>query len=153
MTKTAYQRCECCGLPFLAADRGDMYSVTGDSSPRRPARMLCGTCRYHQGDAPEQQLKRYREHEPELRKALKAAADYAERTQRDVRVSREKVSAALDSRDRAIEKLQAANDLHELRPNGACSCGVKSNCRTAAVLYDRWLQGMISRADARNRRD
>jgi len=127
-----------------------MYSVTGEASSvplRRPT--LCGVCRYHQGGETEQLLEKHRDHEARLREALEVADQYARKTQSQVDNSRERVASALSSRDRAIAKLQAVNDLHVVGPSGACSCGVKRNCRTAEVLYDRWLQGMIGRADAR----
>lgn len=152
MPARVIRRCECCDLPFRAADRGDMYSVTSDVSPgfaKRTA-MLCPDCRYHQGQAPEQRLKRLEDHEPKILKAKEAAADWAEKTERQVREYKERVFSALQSRDRAIDVLAKVQDIHTMKPDGACTCGIKKDCRTAQVLYGRWTQDMIRRRAPRN---
>lgn len=147
MTRRIAATCTCCGLKFLAADRSDMYSVTGDigTGSRKAPALHCQDCRYHQGSAPEQELKRHQDHEPKLRHALEAAAAYAVKAEKQVAESRERVSSALHSRDRAIAKLSQVQDLHTLKPDGACTCGIKKDCRTAAALYERWLQSQLQR--------
>lgn len=152
MTREITRRCECCGLPFKAADRGDMYNVTDDVSPgfRKPQAMHCQECRYHQGDSDGQRLKKLEAHESELRRAKDAAADWAKKAEREVSDLRRRVGSALQSRDQAIDILAKVQDIHTMKPDGACTCGIKKDCRTAQAIYGRWTQEMILRRAPRN---
>ena len=122
-----------------------MYNVTGENAPRNPRRLLCTECLYHQGQDVEQQLKRYKDHEPKLLEARDAAAAYAVRAEKRVAESREKVASALRTREHVLAKLREVEDIHTMRPDGTCTCGIKMNCRTANVLFDRRLQPLLRR--------
>ncbi len=87
-----------------------------------------------------------------LRERFEKSSAWAAAAQVEVNEARQRVAIAYKSRDRAIRILRDLNDLHTLRPNGVCSCGVKRNCKSAAKLYDRWTQNLIQRVDEQERR-
>lgn len=47
----------------------------------------------------------------------------------------------------AARYVRRINDLHVLRPNGPCSCGIKRDCPTAKIIYERWPQQRIRDLD------
>ena len=108
---------------------------------------ICAGCLSHQGDADSAQAKRAQQHEAMLRERLKAAKDAANLAYAARNEYREKMRSAYSSRERAASYLSKINNLHELRPSGACSCGVKKGCKTAALIYEPWVQQMIHKID------
>lgn len=124
-------RCDCCLLLF---DR-----AYNDGH--------CTTCKYHQSSEINQTAKRHREHEEMLRERLEAASKWASKADAERREFGEKMHWALKSRDRSIRVLRQVSDLHELRSDGSCKCGVKNTCKIASILDDRGVQMLISRVD------
>jgi hypothetical protein len=143
MPRRVIRTCDCCTLKFPAMDRADMYNVTGENAPRNLKRLLCTECLYHQGESTEQQLKRYKDHEPKLLEARDAAAAWAEKAERKIADSREQVASALRSRELALQMLREVQDIHTMRPDGGCTCGIKKDCRTANVLFNRRIQPLL----------
>jgi hypothetical protein len=104
---------------------------------------FCRVCMNHQGDDPVRVLRRAENHEALLRARLNAAATAADTAYAARDEYKAKMYHAYNSREKAVRYLARVNDLHTLRPNGTCSCGMKPRCRTAAVIYENWSQNMI----------
>jgi hypothetical protein len=136
--------CSCCGLKQNFRDHQSL-----EASPRSG---VCGVCYAHRSPSVEQRLKKAQEHEAMLRERFEKSSAWAAKAEAEVKEARQRVAIAYKSRDRAIRILRDLNDLHILRPNGACSCGVKRNCKSAAKLYDRWTQNLIQRVDEQEER-
>ncbi|MDP3890502.1 hypothetical protein [Nocardioides sp.] len=138
--------CVCCHQKFLRANRTNMYTSSDAASVTAPRSDLCDECRRHQGNSVEQQLHRYRDHELILGERLYAADQYARKAAQEKKDAREQAASALRSRDRMAQWLKQVQDLHTLRPNGACTCGKAKGCATAELLVgDRWLSQRLSR--------
>lgn len=108
---------------------------------------VCSHCIGHQGPSPDSALRRAEKHVTLLQERLESArvaADEAYKARDDYK---SKMHHAYNSREKAIRYLQRVNDLHALRPNGACSCGLRNACRTAAVIYENWSQNMIGKLE------
>lgn len=136
--------CQCCTRPFVK----DEPRETGDFSvnQNRPTRNLCGRCRLHQGQAPEQRLKRYEEDVPLILESLKTAAAYAERKEQENKEANRRVASVLQSRERMEIVLKKVQSIHTLRGDGSCTCGIKKACKTAGALYgDRWVEDRLER--------
>lgn len=83
--------CACCGLKYLV----DAY---GNGRPDR----FCGVCRTHQSPAPEQVLKKHREHEDMLRVRLAKSSTWAATAEVEVKEVRQQVYWAYRSRDKPM---------------------------------------------------
>lgn len=124
-------RCPCCNL---------QHNETGPKG-------LCWTCSYHQSPEIEQTAKRHREHEEMLRKRLEAAREWAATADAERKAFGDKMHWAYKSRDRTIAVLRKISDMHELRSDLSCKCGLKKNCRVAQALDDRGVQALIRNVD------
>lgn len=129
--------CECCRL------RQQVRGSVGDE--RRVDR--CAKCFEHRGADDEMTERRRSEHDAMLRERLGRAEELTQSAYFERDRARQRMLAAFHSRDSAFSILQTVNDLHELRRDGSCSCGVKRDCKTAAVVYRSWVQAMIRRLD------
>ncbi len=136
--------CDCCGMQQLFTDNTD-YLHPGSGR-------VCSRCRLHRGEAEWQQLRRALQHEEWLRERLAEARAAAQKAEEERDDYRERMLAALRSRDKGVRLLQRLNDLHALRPNGNCACGVKRGCGSGELLQQRWAQQMIGRVDAEDDR-
>lgn len=146
MATREHARCKCCHQPFVRVARTNQYTVSDGSSVTAPNPDLCDECRPHQGSSVEHQLRKHKAHEQKLTESLYAADKYARDAQQKIKDARQQTAAALKSRERMAQALKTVQDLHTLRPNGSCTCGVTKTCRTADVIADnRWLLRMRDR--------
>ncbi len=82
-----------------------------------------------------------------LRERLAAAREAADEAYKERTVYKEKMHAAYGSRENGVRYLRKVNNLHILKPDGRCSCGMRRGCRTAEVIYTHWVQSMIQKLD------
>ena len=120
-------RCACCGLVWP-----------------RPG---CAVCPYHRSAEINQTVKRHREHEEMLRARLDKATEWAAEKSAEAKEAKQKMHWAYKSRDRAIQVLAKVGNGHQLRIDGACSCGRPKNCREADLVNQPGVQQLIHRVD------
>jgi len=129
--------CECCRL---------RQQVRGSIGDERRVDM-CAMCFEHRGADNGMTQRRRTEHDAMLRERLVRAEQLTQSAYSERDRARQRMLAAFQSRDSAFSILKTVNDLHEFRRDGSCSCGVKRDCKTAAVVYRGWVQAMIRRLD------
>jgi hypothetical protein len=95
-------------------------------------------------------LKRAQKHEELLRKHLEAASKSAANAYLARDQAKEKMHAAYESRERAVDYLSKINDHHQMCPDGSCSCGRKG-CSTSELIYEQWPQAMIKKLETREK--
>lgn len=130
-------RCKCCDLVQRVREPDDLDAVVE----------LCPACFEHRGSNNEMQIRRHSEHADMLRGRLAAASQWAERAEAERDDVRDRMRQAYSSRERAVRYLQRINNMHSMRGDGSCSCGVRRNCRVAALIYEKWPQSMIAKLD------
>lgn len=147
MTRHLTRHCQCCDLPYTVQDVVDL-----DGDRKRPS-TFCSICRAHQGESSDQVARYNSDHAQMFFDALEVARSYAVRAQGEKDMAYEKMRASFSSRDRSVRFLQRIASLHQMKPNGACSCGMMRGCRTAELLGESWPQEMMLRLDKKDEQE
>lgn len=129
--------CGCCGLHRRVRDND------GDEQPT-----ICRLCTEHRGVNLSE--RRATEHEALLREYLTAATESADKAYRARDNYQERMRSAYGSRERSLRILARVSNLHTLKGNGSCTCGIPRGCRVAEVMQDRWV---VSQLDKLAQRD
>lgn len=126
--------CQCCGLRHkVLMDDNDNSHLTH-----------CTTCQGHRYS--NSALQRDTDHKAmwqEYLRELNAELDEAYA----------RMKSAYRTRATALDALGRVNDIHDLRPNGQCTCGKKGKCQVAEILADRFVSQLIRANDAARARE
>jgi hypothetical protein len=120
--------CECCELKHLNTLGASMWE-------EYTAPTLCKTCIEHWGKP----FETAKDHAAEYRRRMEFAINAAHKADANAGAQKAEAQRAFNSRERAIEALDAVSTYHHRRENGSgCVCG-KHNCPTLAVLSEPWV--------------
>jgi len=127
--------CNCCGV---------FYEI--ELEKYTPTPFQCELCLRHRDATTVQQLLAQREDHKQL------WALNMEEMQERIEKAEARAQSVYHTRGLALEVLNTINAAHDLRPNGSCSCGVRSCKVGPSIGGNRVLSSMVRAYDAREQK-